>query len=138
MFDPNTPFGARVARRLETEMLIWLTTVREDLLPQPSPVWFLWDGTGFLIYSQPDTPKLRNLVARPRVSLHFDGDGRGGDIVVFSGDARLAPDAPPADALPAYIAKYHAGFLRNNMTPQSFARDYSVAVRVVPTAVRGH
>ena len=38
MIDTMTEFGARVERRLREEPVIWLTTVRDDLLPQPSPV----------------------------------------------------------------------------------------------------
>jgi PPOX class probable F420-dependent enzyme len=138
MIDTSTEFGARVARRLEQERVIWLTTVRADLQPQPSPVWFLWDGTTFLIYSRPNTQKLRNIAARPRVALNLDGDGRGGDIVIFSGEARIDPSAPPAHRVPAYIARYAAFISRYNWTPESFAQDYSVAIRVTPTQLRGH
>ena len=55
--DLNTEFGARVERRLREEIVIWLTTVRTDLTPQPSLVWFLWDAETMLIYSKPNTPK---------------------------------------------------------------------------------
>ena len=34
-------FGQRAAERLRTEEVIWLTTVGNDGMPQPSPVWFL-------------------------------------------------------------------------------------------------
>ncbi|MFQ5612516.1 MAG: hypothetical protein ACE5H9_10325 [Anaerolineae bacterium] len=39
--DLSTEFGLRVARRLREERIIWLTTLRADQTPQPSPVWFL-------------------------------------------------------------------------------------------------
>jgi PPOX class probable F420-dependent enzyme len=101
-------------------------------------VWALWEGETILIYSQPETPKLRNIAARPRVALHLDGDGKGGDIVIVTGDARIVPDAPPADRVPAYITKYREGMKRIGMTSESFARAYSVAVRVTPRHLRGH
>ena len=101
-------------------------------------MWALWDGETFLIYSRPDTPKLRNVESRPRVALHLDGDGRGGDIVIVTGDARIDPQAPPADRITAYIDKYREGLRRIGMTPESFARAYSVAVRVTPRHLRGH
>jgi PPOX class probable F420-dependent enzyme len=72
------------------------------------------------------------------VALHLDGDGKGGDIVVVTGDARTDPQAPPADKVPAYIAKYREGMKRIGMTPESFARAYSVAIRITPTRLRGH
>jgi hypothetical protein len=40
MIDTAIPFGARVARRLQEERIIWLTTVRSNGTPQRSPVWF--------------------------------------------------------------------------------------------------
>lgn len=136
--DTGSEFGKRAARRLRDEMIYWLVTVDAGGTPQPSPVWALWDGATFLIYSQPDAPKLRNLGERPRVALHLDGDGRGGDIVIVTGDARIAVDAPPADRVPEYVAKYREGIKRIGMTPESFARAYSVAIRITPRNLRGH
>src|SRR3954451_7916261 len=49
--DPATPFGERVAQRLREEVVIWLTTTGADGTPQPAPVWFLWEGETFLIYT---------------------------------------------------------------------------------------
>ena len=136
--DTGSEFGGRVARRLRDELIYWLVTVGPDGTPQPSPVWALWDGETFLIYSRPDTPKLRNVASRPRVALHLDGDGRGGDIAVVTGDARIESNAPPADRVPEYITKYREGLRGIGMTPESFARAYSVAFRVTPTHLRGH
>src|SRR5919202_4432924 len=104
MLDPTTEFGARVARRLREETLIWLTTVRADGTPQPSPVWFLWDGQTILIFSQPNKPKLRNIAANPRVALHLESNG-GGDVVIFNGEAAIVGDAPQELEIAAYVAK---------------------------------
>ncbi len=46
--DTSTEFGQRVAGHLANDQVIWLTTVNPDLTPQPSPVWFLWDGETLL------------------------------------------------------------------------------------------
>lgn len=135
--DTSTAFGARVLQRLRDEQIVWLTTTGADGTPQPSPVWFLWQEGTLLIYSRPNTPKVRNIARNPRVALNFDGDGRGGDIVVFTGEARLAGDAPPADEVGAYTAKYAEGLRRIGMAPDAFAREYSTALRVTPTKVRG-
>jgi PPOX class probable F420-dependent enzyme len=136
--DTKSEFGARAARRLRDELIYWLVTVGPDGTPQPSPVWALWEGETVLIYSQPDTAKLRNIAARPRVALHLDGDGKGGDIVVMTGEAHIVSDAPPADKVPAYITKYREAMKRIGMTPEAFTRAYSVAIRVSPRHVRGH
>ena len=135
--DTSTPFGERAARRLAEDRLAWLTTTSADGTPQPVPVWFLWDGAeSFLIYSRAATAKLRNIAERPRVSLHLDGNGQGGDIVVVLGDAAVSDD-PPAHALPDYVEKYAAFIERNSWTPESFASDYSVPVRITATKLRG-
>ena len=136
--DTASEFGGRAARRLKDELIYWLVTVAPDGTPQPSPVWALWERETLLIYSRPDTPKLRNIASQPRVAVHLDGDGRGGDIVIVTGDARVAPDAPPADRLPEYVTKYREGLRRIGMTAESFARAYPVAVRVTPHRLRGH
>lgn len=138
MFDQSTEFGARVARRLSEERIIWLVTLDQNQTPQPSPVWFHWDGETFLIYSRPDQPKIRNIEHNSQVALHFDGDGRGGDIIVFTGEAHIDEKAPSANEVAEYSAKYHDGFMRIKMTADSFAAAYSVAIRVKPTRMRGH
>lgn len=135
--DPSTEFGARVARRLSDELIGWLVTVNGRGAPQPSPIWFLWDGESVLIYSQPDTPKIRNITRHPRVALNLDGNGQGGNIVILTGQAIIDRSAPPVDQNPAYVAKYGDRIARNNWTPESFGADYSVAIRFTPTKLRG-
>ena len=138
MIDETTEFGARAARRLREEHLAWLTTVSPAGAPMPVPVWFLWDGAeSVLLYSRPDTPKLRNIEHNARVTLHLDGNGRGGDIVVCQGRAGVSDD-PPAHEVPEYVEKYAAFIERNGWTPASFAADYSVPVRITIARLRGH
>ncbi len=138
LLDVSTEFGARADRRLRDELIGWLVTVNPAGAPVPVPVWFLWDGVGnLLIYSRPNTAKLRNIAAGPRVSVHLDGDGAGGDVVVVSGRARISED-PGADSVPAYIDKYEELISRNGWTPAAFAADYSVPIRVEVTRISGH
>jgi PPOX class probable F420-dependent enzyme len=136
--DTSTEFGQRVERRLREDRLIWLTTVAADGTPQPSPVWFLWDGDSILIYSRPSAPKLRHIERQPKVALNLDGDGQGGDIVIVTGEAVIAADAPPAHRVPEYARKYAWGFDRLKMTAEQFAQAYSVPIRIRPTKLRGH
>ena len=138
MIDTSTAFGARAERRLREEPIAWLVTVGRDGTPRPVPVWFLWEGETFLIYSQPATPKLRNIERNPRVALHLDGNGRGGDIVVVTCEAAASEAEPPADQVPAYVEKYEELIDLNGWTPASFASDYSVPIRVRFGALRGH
>ncbi len=137
MIDLGTEFGARVAQRLEHELVIWLITVRKDGMPQPSPVWFHWDGTSFMIYSRPDKQKLRNIASNPNVALHLDGNGRGGDIVIFSGLATLDEDAPRLTEIEPYRSKYGERIAAMGKTTEEFAAEYSAAIRVTPAQLRG-
>ncbi len=138
MIDQDTEFGARVARRLRDEVVIWMTTITPDGSPLPRPVWFLWDGDeSAVMYSRP-SPRVRNLALNPRVTLHFDGDGDGGDIIVFSGTAAADPELPPANESPEYLEKYREHIGRIGMTPDTFAAAYSVPVRIRFTRLDGH
>jgi PPOX class probable F420-dependent enzyme len=137
VFDESTPSGARAARRLREDVVVWVTTITRAGSPLPAPVWFVWDGAEAVkIYSQPGA-RVRNVEANPRVSLNFDGDRRGGDIVVLAGEAAIERDAPPADQAADYLAKYRDQIARIGMTPATFAQRYSVPIRVRLTRLRG-
>jgi PPOX class probable F420-dependent enzyme len=137
LFDPDDPKQARALERFGTEIIVWLTTVTPDGQPSTTPVWFWWDGEAFHLYSQPGRPKLRNIAANPRVSLHLQSDRDGDeDVVIVEGMASVDPDAPRADRIPEYIDRYRALVARYGWTPQGFAEDYSVSIRVRPTKVR--
>jgi PPOX class probable F420-dependent enzyme len=136
--DTSTDSGARAARRLQNDQIVWLTTVGPDGTPHPSPVWFLWDGDTALIYSQPSTPKLRNIGQQPRVSLNFNCTPNGGDVVILTGDARVDSGAAPDRLDAAYAAKYADGIRSIGMTPDGFVQEYSVAIRIRPTSLRSH
>jgi PPOX class probable F420-dependent enzyme len=137
LIDTSSEFGQRAEKRLRDEVVVWLTTVRPDGTPEPSPVWFFWDGSTALIYSQPNRTKLRNIGRDPRVSLNFNSTNDGGDVVIFTGEARVDSGAPPANQHPKYLAKYDQHIAGIGMTPASFAAAYSVAIRVTPTKLRG-
>jgi PPOX class probable F420-dependent enzyme len=138
MIDLSSDFGARAARHLREETVVWLTTVTPKGAPLPSPVWFWWDGAeSVLMYSMPSA-RITNLKDNPRVTLNFDGDGQGGDIVVFSGTATVDRQLPRADANKSYLSKYSQGITRIGSTPEAFAQRYSEPVRITLTRLRGH
>ena len=138
VIDESTEFGARAARHLREEIVVWMTTVTPGGAPVPRPVWFSWDGgESVVMYSQPKL-RIRNLEANPRVALNFDGDGDGGDIVVLSGTAAVDGELSAANDNPDYIAKYDDHIARLGMTPDTFAREYSVPVRIRLTGLQGY
>ena len=133
MLDITTEAGGRAERRLHEEEIAWLTTVRQDGQPQSVPVWFLWDGQTFLIYSQPGRQKLRNIETNPRVDLNLNSNAHGGDVVRAEGVADIVEDAPPATEVPEYLEKYRDAIARIGFDPEGFARSYSVPLRITPT-----
>ena len=137
MIDFSTELGMRVLGLLDSERVLWLTTVDSKGTPQPRPVWFLWDGSSLLIYSSPDAYKLRHLARNGRVSLNFNSDPDAHHFAVLVGEARVDPDAPRADRESRYLEKYRKGIAGLGMTPERFGTAYSVAVRVTPERLRG-
>jgi PPOX class probable F420-dependent enzyme len=130
VIDESTEFGARVARHLREESVVWLTTVTPSGAPLPRPVGFVWDGAeSVTMYSQRGA-RIRNIARNPRVTLNFAGDGEGGDIVVLAGTAQVDESAPSAAEDPGYVAKYAAQLGRVGMTPESFAQRFTVPVRI--------
>lgn len=138
MVDLTSSFGRAVVQHLATQYVIWLTTVDSKLTPQPRPVWFIWENDSFLIFSQPNAQKVKHIQTHPRVALHFNTDETGDkQIIVFTGKASIDESSPVAHEVPAYLEKYNGGIATLEMTPEEFSREYSIAIKIKPTEVRG-
>lgn len=138
MIDLSTSFGQAVQQHLDSQYVIWLTTVDANLMPQPRPVWFIWEKDSFLIFSKPDAHKVSHLERNPNVALHFNTDETGDrHVIIFTGMASLDADCPPAHEVPAYLKKYESGIIALDMTPEDFSQEYSRAIRIKPTNLRG-
>lgn len=135
--DTSTGFGARVARQLSDELVLWLTTVAKSGTPAPNPVWFHFNGEQILICSQPDTFKLHHIADHPRVALNFNATHTGGEIGVITGDAVVDDKGLTDEELAAYDKKYADGLAGLKMTPEQFHDDYSVVIRVTLDNLRG-
>ncbi len=138
MIDLNSKFGRAVKRHLKNEYVIWLTTIDSNLTPQPRPVWFIWDEDSILIFSQVTAHKLKHIQKHPNVALHFNTDESGDKhVIIFTGEAVIDKDCPPAHKVPAYFKKYKKGIADLNMTPEGFSVEYLTAIRIRPTNLRG-
>jgi PPOX class probable F420-dependent enzyme len=140
--DAATAFGQRVRMRLQNDTVIWIVTVGADGRPQPNPVGFCRDGdadsTEFVIYSRPDSHRLKHLRERPdQVSFHFDSDGHGQDIVVLHGRVVVDDDHPVIQDWPPYLEKYGPAVERAFGSIVKFSESYPIALRVTITGVRG-
>ncbi len=136
MIDPTTEKGAALAARLETELIVWLTTVSPAGQPQSSPVWFVWDEGEFLIYSLAVTPRVRNIRANPRVALNLNSDATADDVVTFEGEARIVDASPPPSGVPEFVAKYRHLMDENGWTVERYFTDYPLPIRIRPTRLR--
>ena len=137
MLDLTQPGHAHVDQRLRSDIMIWLNTVRPDGRPHSAAVWFLWDGSQFLIFSQPNTQKIRNLQHNPNAVLALDNTKNGSDVIVIEGKAELLKQGDVNTTLPAYAEKYLSELKDMGWTPESMAADYSQPIRVTPTKFVG-
>ncbi|GAY16292.1 TIGR03667 family PPOX class F420-dependent oxidoreductase [Mycobacterium sp. shizuoka-1] len=95
-----------VSDRLHRDNYGWLTTVAKSGQPVPKLVWFFFDGTDVVVYTDPGSAKVRHIGSHPQVSLNLDSDGNGGGIIAIGGTAGIDAEGadPRADA--PYWAKY--------------------------------
>ena len=138
MVDLSSTFGHAVQEHLRDQYVIWLTTVDSQLTPQPRPVWFIYEDDSILIFSQAKAHKVAHIRKNPNVALNFNTDESGDKhVIVFTGKAMIDLNCPPAHEVPAYFEKYKEGIAGLEMTPEQFSHEYSVAIRIHPTEVRG-
>lgn len=138
MIDLTTEFGRVAEKHLQTEYVIWLTTVDSHLTPQPRPVWFLWEYDTILIFSQPGAFKVKHIKKHPGVALHFNTDDTGDKhVIVMTGKAFIDPNGVTPNQVPAYLEKYKTGIANLNMTPEAFTAEYATLIRITPTELRG-
>jgi PPOX class probable F420-dependent enzyme len=136
MMDWTSEEGQKLAARLKREQVAWLTTVREDGTPMPTPVWFLWDGNRFLIYTQPGSAKLGYIARSPRASINLNSDEEGGEVAIFTGELQTVSGEPAAINNQNYLEKYRQGIADIRMTPESFSQSYSTALVLYPEKIR--
>lgn len=127
-----------VESRLRTNLMAWFTSVDPDGRPDAVPVWFLWqaDDDTFLVYSQPNKPKLRNLSENPNVAFGLDVTDIGRDIIRFDATAAHEPGHPPADRVAPYVAKYTERIAAIFGTPGDFAAAFSAPLVIRPSRAR--
>ena len=126
---------SQVAERLANEQIIWLTTTRIDGMPLPNPVWFLWNGRQFLIFTEPGSVKVKNMARNERVAVNLNSDFNGGEVAIFQAEADL--HSAPADEaeLDAYLSKYEEGMRRIGLSSELLVTNYQL-IRLTPIKFR--
>ena len=133
MLDLTQERDGHIDRRLRTEPIIWLSTVRPDGRPHLVPVWYLWDGRTILVFSQPGAQKVCNLRQRRQVALALDTADEGEDVVIIEGEVTLLPAGTVNATLPAYVEKYARLMARIGTSPETMAARYTQAIQIIPT-----
>jgi PPOX class probable F420-dependent enzyme len=136
VFDTGSDADRHALERLETDMIGWLTTVTPEGQPQTFPIWFLWEDGEALIYSDRRAKRNGNIAVNPRVTLHLNDDGRGGDIVVVEGEARVDDSTPPLSGHGGYRAKYGNWIVDFIGSAEEMHTIYNVPLRIRPTRGR--
>ncbi len=62
--------------------------------PVPKLVWFYFDGTDVIVYTEPGAAKVRHIRAHPQVSLNLDSDGNGAASSSSAAPPRWTPRMP--------------------------------------------
>ena len=120
--------------RLKKDLVAWLCTVGADSRPHATLVWFLWDGESLVVYSVPGV-KTRDIEGNPNVEMHLNSDADGNEMVRVDGAAEIASRKRPADLDPAYVRKYRASLKALGYTPDQFASEYFIQIRIRPVRV---
>jgi PPOX class probable F420-dependent enzyme len=124
--------------RVTHEPIAWLTTVSAAGVPSTAPIWFRLEEDGtILIYSKNPSVRVRNLQDNDKATLHLEGNGTGGAIVVMNGSAIIDDGTRPAHEHTAFIAKYQSFLDAYGWSAESFSRDYPTPIRMTVTSVRG-
>jgi PPOX class probable F420-dependent enzyme len=130
---PHLGIDAATEDRLRNERILWLSTTSPDGAPHLVPVWFLWDGSAFLVFSKPHAVKVRHIAGEPRVAVALGEAEEDFDVQLVSAKARLL-DRPTREILPpAMLQKYRRQMAEIGLDADTFAETYSQVIRIVPT-----
>ncbi|GAB3480056.1 TIGR03667 family PPOX class F420-dependent oxidoreductase [Nocardiopsis coralliicola] len=121
-----------ILRRAHEDSVIWLGTVTPSGRPTTRPVWFYWDGSAFVLYSEPGAAKVRHIEANPNAVLNFNTAPDGEDVAVVFGTAVAERGAPPPSGLTGYMHRYRAALPGIGYSEESFDAAFSVRITVAP------
>jgi PPOX class probable F420-dependent enzyme len=135
----GTAAALRVERFLETEPVIWLSSIRMDGAPHLVPTWFVWDGETIVIRSKSYARKVQNLVHDPRAMVALGDAEDDFDVGLLEARAEvvLGEPAAPKPLPAAFVAKYRERIAGLGLTPIEFAATYPATIRLTPARALG-
>lgn len=137
MHDHSDLATTRMRRFLETEAVVWLSTVRDDGAPHLVPTWFTWDGASLTVLSKAGACKARNLAREPRAMLALGDVAADFDVAMVEATGEVLADATPSDLPPGFAAKYGDRIRDLGMDLAGFARSYPLVIRLRPVRALG-
>ncbi|CAA9554690.1 MAG: hypothetical protein AVDCRST_MAG70-1197 [uncultured Thermomicrobiales bacterium] len=137
MLDVAELTNGRTARRLGSDVVLWLITSREDGRPHAAPVWFDWDGDAVTIFTKPGYQKVKNIRHEPRVVITLDTGREGEEVDIFEGEATLLDRSSAEVVRPEYMEKYRTHIPAIGTTPDKMMAEYSQPVVVRLTRFMG-
>jgi PPOX class probable F420-dependent enzyme len=135
--DSSTIAALRIQRFLETEPVVWLSSIRTDGAPHLVPVWFAWDGEAIVIRSKPEARKVRNLRHDPRAMLALGDADDDFDVGLLEASAQVVEGTVAAPLPAPFLAKYRERIAALGLTPDDFAATYSATIRLIPAKALG-
>lgn len=136
--DSSEAASAEVRRRLDSDVIGWLVTMRSDGRPHAVPVWFLWRGDHALIMSEPRTVKVDNVRRSPHALLHLHTDETGNGVVVLTGAATISGRTASewlGEIREDYTAKYPDAMTSFGMGLDAIAEQFSTVIEFRPAAL---
>jgi PPOX class probable F420-dependent enzyme len=127
----------RIERFLETEEVVWLSTVSPEGMPSVVPIWFSWDGEAVLILTKPGQRKVDNMRVNNRVMLALGNEEDDFDVGLIEARAELL-DVDAATFMPeSHWIKYARDLASIGLGRAEYVATYSQAIRLVPTRYLG-
>ncbi|MEO8510903.1 MAG: pyridoxamine 5'-phosphate oxidase family protein [Chloroflexota bacterium] len=125
-------------KRLRTEPVVWLSTIDAQGFPHIVPVWFVWDGEAFVVFSKPHARKVQAIRRQARVALALGEPCDDFDVQLIEGHATVLPATTAQLLRDAAIGreharKYAAQLFALGIDAAEYAATYSAVVRVEPT-----
>jgi len=140
MLDRADQLQAEILERLEREEYGFLITVRPDGRPHAVPICFLYENDSIVIFSVPDSVKVRNIRGNQRVCLALESFGFDTYFsVVVEGTAELVDEPSNWLRYPPYNAKYAPLSQRifgRDHVPEEYAAQFSQVIRMTHLKIR--
>lgn len=121
-----------IAQALEHQDVIWLSSTCPDGRPHVVPLWFIWDGGTFTVFSKPRAQKVHNVRSEPRVMVAVGEPGRDFDVELVEAIAELLPVQARQLRLDAFACKYGDRLADDGISWTRYAEVYAQPIRIRP------